>query len=236
MTAAAHAAIRDRLQTRLGYRFQSEALLIQALTHRSHGRAHNERLEFLGDSVLNCAVAAMLYARYADFSEGELSRLRANLVKQQPLFEISQNLSLSEALVLGEGERRSGGTSRPSILADAVEALLGAIYLEAGFESAAAVIVRLYEPLLASTDPAELGKDAKTRLQEFLQGRHLPLPSYQVVATHGQAHHQRFEVECVLQKPRQSFRGSGDSRRKAEQAAARFALDTLLTPGAMSRK
>ncbi len=234
MTGAAHAAIRKRLQTRLGYQFQSEELLIQALTHRSHGREHNERLEFLGDSVLNCAVAAMLYARYVDSSEGELSRLRANLVKQQPLFEISQMLSLPDALILGEGERRSGGTSRPSILADAVEAILGAIYLEAGFEQAARVIVKLYEPLLASINPAELGKDAKTRLQEFLQGRRLPLPVYQVVGTHGQAHHQRFDVECVLEKPRQVFRGSGDSRRKAEQEAARLALETLLTPGSRS--
>lgn len=230
MTGAAHTAIRERLQTKLGYRFRSEALLIQALTHRSHGRAHNERLEFLGDSVLNCAVASLLYARYADASEGDLSRLRANLVKQQPLHEISQMLSLSDALILGEGERRSGGTSRPSILADTVEALLGAIYLESGFERAAAIIERLYEPLLRNINPAELGKDAKTRLQEYLQGRRLPLPVYQVISTHGQAHHQRFDVECLLEKPRQRFRGTGESRRKAEQEAARLALETLLSP------
>lgn len=225
-----HAAVRNRLQDRLGYRFQSEPLLVQALTHRSHGRLHNERLEFLGDSVLNCAVAAMLYARYTEFSEGELSRLRANLVKQEPLHQISQMLCLPEAIILGEGERRSGGTSRPSILADAVEALLGAIYLEAGFAQAAAIIERLYQPLLQHIDPAELGKDAKTRLQEHLQARRLPLPVYQVVGTHGQAHHQRFDVECLLSKPRQVFSGSGDSRRKAEQEAARVALETLLSP------
>lgn len=230
MVGAGHESARRTLQMRLGYQFIDENLLVQALTHRSHGRQHNERLEFLGDSVLNCAVATLLFSRFADASEGELSRLRANLVKQDPLFEIAQSLDLSAALILGEGERRSGGHRRPSILADAVEALLGAIYLEAGFQQAAAVITRLYQPLLAKVDPGEQGKDAKTRLQEYLQGRRLPLPQYEVVATHGQAHHQRFDVACQIRSNRVdlSFRGTGESRRKAEQAAARAALESLL--------
>lgn len=230
MVGAGHEGVRRALQARLGYQFIDEGLLVQALTHRSHGRQHNERLEFLGDSVLNCAVATLLFGRFGEASEGELSRLRANLVKQDPLFEIAQALELSSALILGEGERRSGGHRRPSILADAVEAVLGAIYLEAGFQQAAAVIGRLYQPLLAKVDPGEQGKDAKTRLQEYLQGRRLPLPQYEVVATHGQAHHQRFDVACQIRNHRVdlSFRGTGESRRKAEQAAARAALDSLL--------
>lgn len=230
MTGEGHTTVRRSLQQRLGYQFRDETLLVHALTHRSYGRQHNERLEFLGDSVLNCAVATLLYERFQDSSEGELSRLRANLVKQDPLHEIAQSLGLSAALILGEGEKRSGGHHRPSILADAVEALLGAIYLEAGFLEAVAVITRLYQPLLEKVDPGEHAKDAKTRLQEFLQGRRLPLPQYEVVATHGQAHHQRFDVTCHIRGPRVelSFRGAGESRRKAEQAAARAALDSLL--------
>ena len=146
MTGTIRDSIRHTLEGRLGYRFQSEALLVQALTHRSHGRQHNERLEFLGDSVLNCAVASLLYARFADSPEGALSRLRANLVKQDPLHDIACGLSLPDALILGEGERKSGGHRRPSILADAVEALLGAIFLESGFAAAAGVVERLYQP------------------------------------------------------------------------------------------
>lgn len=231
MTGTIRDSIRHTLEGRLGYRFQSEALLVQALTHRSYGRQHNERLEFLGDSVLNCAVASLLYARFADSPEGALSRLRANLVKQDPLHDIACGLSLPDALILGEGERKSGGHRRPSILADAVEALLGAIFLESGFAAAAGVVERLYQPLLDAIDPHELGKDAKTRLQEYLQGHRLPLPRYQVVATHGQAHDQRFDVACQLDKPKLSFEGSGESRRKAEQVAARAALEHLLRHG-----
>lgn len=231
MTGAIRDTIRRTLENRLGYQFQSPELLAQALTHRSFGQQHNERLEFLGDSVLNCAVASLLYRRYTTSPEGDLSRLRANLVKQAPLHEIACALSLPDALILGEGERRSGGHQRPSILADAVEALLGAIYLESGFVAAAQVVERLYQPLLDAIDPAELGKDAKTRLQEFLQGHRLPLPQYDVVATHGQAHHQHFDVRCRLQKPAMEFAGQGESRRKAEQMAARAALDHLLAHG-----
>lgn len=210
---------------RIGYAFDDPGLLRQALTHRSHSLPHNERLEFLGDSVLNCAVAAMLYGRFGRFDEGDLSRLRSNLVKQQALFEIGQSLSLGEFLVLGEGERRSGGLRRPSILADTVEAIMGAIFLDSGFAQAAAVIEKLYEPVLKSVDPKTLGKDAKTLLQEYLQGRRIPLPVYEVVATHGAAHSQVFEVECSIPKLSVRVSGTGGSRRAAEQAAAKLALE-----------
>ena len=216
----------EGLQERLGYRFKTGTLLVQALTHRSHGKLHNERLEFLGDSVLNCAVAAMLYGRYGRFDEGDLSRLRSNLVKQQALYEIGQSLSLGEFLVLGEGERRSGGLRRPSILADTVEAIVGAIFLDSDFTQAAAVIEKLYEPVLKSVDPKTLGKDAKTLLQEYLQGRRIPLPVYEVVATHGAAHSQVFEVECSIPKLSVRVSGTGGSRRAAEQAAAKLALES----------
>lgn len=224
-----HEKARRSLETRLGYSFRDEALLVHALTHRSHGRQHNERLEFLGDSILNCSVATLLFQRFPEASEGELSRLRANLVKQDPLHQVALSLDLPPALILGEGERRSGGHQRPSILADTVEALIGAIYLEGGFETVQAVISRLFAPSLASIDPGEHAKDAKTRLQEHLQGRRLPLPRYEVVATHGQAHHQRFEVCCRIRGPRidLSYSGHGESRRKAEQAAAKAALQGL---------
>ena len=175
------------LENRLDHHFGDPALLEQALTHRSHGARHNERLEFLGDSVLNFVVAAMLFERYSKIDEGDLSRLRANLVKQASLADIAQRLELSQYLRLGEGELKSGGFRRPSILADTVEALFGAVFLDAGFDAARRVIVRQYQPVLASVDPKTLGKDAKTLLQEFLQGRKLALPVYTVVATHGAA-------------------------------------------------
>lgn len=218
----------EQLQERLGLSFSNLALLTQALTHRSHGKIHNERLEFLGDSVLNCAVAAMLYQRFGRYDEGDLSRLRSNLVKQQTLYEIGQSLALSEVLVLGEGERRSGGLRRPSILADTVEAIVGAVFLDAGFGPAQALIVRLYDPILKSVDPNTLGKDAKTLLQEYLQGRRIPLPIYEVVATHGAAHSQVFEVECSVPKMSVRVSGTGGSRRAAEQAAAKLALEEAL--------
>lgn len=213
------------LQTRLGYTFQDPGLLQQALTHRSHSSLHNERLEFLGDSILNCVVASVLYERFRNLDEGDLSRLRANLVKQQALFEIAQKLDLSQFLRLGEGELKSGGFRRPSILADTLEALLGAIFLDTGFDSARAVIRAFYIPLLDSVDPATLGKDAKTLLQEFLQAKRIALPTYNVVATHGAAHSQEFEVECLVPKLNVQVSGRGGSRRAAEQSAARLALD-----------
>ena len=215
----------ESLQQKLGHRFGDAGLLQQAITHRSFGQPHNERLEFLGDSVLNCVVASMLYGQFAGLDEGDLSRLRSNLVKQQALYEVAQAMGLSGHLRLGEGELRSGGVRRPSILADAVEALVGAAFLDGGFEAARSVVHKLYEPVLSKVDPLTLGKDAKTLLQEWLQGKKLPLPVYSVVATHGAAHSQMFEVECAI--PRLSIRvfGSGASRRAAEQQAARSALD-----------
>jgi len=162
------------LQNRLGHTFKDAVLLQQALTHRSHGSVHNERLEFLGDSILNCVVASLLFDRYSKIDEGDLSRLRANLVKQQSLYEIAQRLELSHFLRLGEGELKSGGFRRPSILADTLEALFGAIFLDAGFDTACDVIRALYIPILDSVDPKTLGKDAKTLLQEYLQGKKLP--------------------------------------------------------------
>ncbi|ODU68954.1 MAG: ribonuclease III [Lautropia sp. SCN 66-9] len=218
----------DDLQRQLGHRFSDAGLLRQALTHRSHSQPNNERLEFLGDSVLNCVVAAMLYQHFGKLDEGDLSRVRANLVKQQSLYEIAQRIGLSQHLLLGEGELKSGGFRRPSILGDTLEALVGAVFLDAGFEAAQSVIRALYEPVLKSVDPKTLGKDAKTLLQEYLQGKKLPLPVYSVVATHGAAHSQVFEVECAIPKLQIQVLGSGASRRAAEQAAARGALDAAL--------
>ncbi|CAB3643278.1 ribonuclease III [Paraburkholderia rhynchosiae] len=216
------------LESRLRYEFRNAELLRQALTHRSHSATHNERLEFLGDSVLNCAVAALLFQRFGKLDEGDLSRVRANLVKQQSLYEIAQALNISEGLRLGEGELRSGGFRRPSILADTLEAVLGAVFLDGGFEAAQTVIKRLYVPILDHIDPRTLGKDAKTLLQEYLQGHKIALPTYTVVATHGAAHNQQFEVECTVPKLDVKVAGSGASRRAAEQAAAKKALDEVM--------
>lgn len=215
----------ELLQKRLGYTFQDAGLLQQALTHRSHSSLHNERLEFLGDSILNCVVASVLYERFKEIDEGDLSRLRANLVKQQSLYEIAQKLELSQFLRLGEGELKSGGFRRPSILADTLEALLGAIYLDAGFNAARDVIRAFYIPILDSVDPRTLGKDAKTLLQEFLQSKKISLPTYNVVATHGAAHSQEFEIECLVPKLGIQVFGRGGSRRAGEQAAAKLALE-----------
>lgn len=215
------------LQNRLGYTFKDVELFQQALTHRSHSSLHNERLEFLGDSVLNCVVASLLFDRYNKIDEGDLSRLRANLVKQQSLYEIAQRLELSQFLRLGEGELKSGGFRRPSILADTLEALFGAIYLDGGFNAARDVISALYIPILDSVDPKTLGKDAKTLLQEFLQGKKIALPQYNVVATHGAAHSQEFEIECLVPKLDIQVFGTGGSRRAGEQAAAKLALEAV---------
>lgn len=218
----------SQLESRLRYEFRNAELLRQALTHRSHSATHNERLEFLGDSVLNCAVAALLFQRFSKLDEGDLSRVRANLVKQQSLYEIAQALNISEGLRLGEGELRSGGFRRPSILADAFEAIIGAVFLDGGFDAAQGVIKRLYVPILDHIDPRTLGKDAKTLLQEYLQGHKIALPTYTVVATHGAAHNQQFEVECTVPKLDIKVSGSGASRRAAEQGAAKKALDEVM--------
>ncbi len=212
-------------EARLGHQFRDPRLLNQALTHRSHGVQHNERLEFLGDSVLNCVVARMLYERFASLAEGELSRVRANLVNQNSLFEIASRLGIGEHVLLGEGELKSGGFRRPSILADALEAVLGAVFVDSGFEAAEGVIRRLFEPILASTDPASVAKDPKTRLQELLQGRRMSLPQYSIVGVSGEAHEQLFRVECVIPELDIRSLGEGASRRAAEQAAAKAAYD-----------
>lgn len=217
------------LQERLGHVFSNAPLLQQALTHRSHSILHNERLEFLGDSVLNCVVATLLFQKYSTIDEGDLSRLRANLVKQQSLYEIALTLDLAQFLRLGEGELKSGGFRRPSILADTLEALFGAVFLDAGFNAARDVICGLYLPILETVDPATLGKDAKTLLQEYLQSKKIALPIYTVAATHGAAHSQEFEVECSIPKLDIQVLGTGGSRRAGEQAAAKMALEAALT-------
>lgn len=221
----------------LDYSFADRDLLRRALTHRSHSAQHNERLEFLGDSVLNFVVAALLFERFPDMDEGDLSRLRANLVKQSALADIAQHLHLSRYLRLGEGELKSGGFRRPSILSDALEALFGAVYLDGGFEAAHHVIARQYQPLVANINPVTLGKDPKTRLQELLQARRRELPVYTVISTQGAAHDQLFEVECRIERPEIAVTASGTSRRAAEQGAAELAIEALtrLDPDAPPR-
>ncbi len=226
----------SELEQRLHYRFHSGELLQQAVTHRSHGSVHNERLEFLGDSVLNCVIAQLLFQKYARLDEGDLSRLRANLVKQSSLSEIAERLELSDFLRLGEGEMKSGGFRRPSILADTLEALFGAVFVDGGFDGARDVIGRLFDPVLRSVDPKTLGKDSKTLLQEYLQAKRLPLPVYTVVETRGAAHNQEFEVECAVPKLEVSVRGSGRSRRGAEQSAAKHALEAALALAQAQRR
>ncbi|MEW5781644.1 MAG: ribonuclease III [Pseudomonadota bacterium] len=216
-----------RLEQALGHRFDKPELLRQALTHRSHSSPHNERFEFLGDSVLNCAVALLLFRKFPTLKEGELSRLRASLVRQETLAQIATGLGLGDALRLGEGELKSGGFRRPSILADALEAIFGAICLDAGFDAALTTIERLYRERIERIDPHSAGKDAKTALQEWLQGRRLPLPHYQLLETHGNAHAQEFVVACNIPALDVCVTGRGSSRRAAEQEAAQAALARL---------
>lgn len=213
------------LQRKLGYSFSQASLLKQAVTHRSHAAPHNERIEFLGDGVLNCCIAHELYQRFPDLKEGELSRVRANLVRQETLAVLAQRLDLGAYLRLGEGELKSGGFRRPSILADGLEALLGAVFLDGGFAAAQSVIRGLYASLLEHLNPETLGKDPKTLLQELLQGRKLPLPRYTVVATKGAAHNQQFQVECQIPQLAIRTTGFGASRRLAEQEAAQIAFE-----------
>jgi len=211
----------------IGHDFANPHLLTQALTHRSHGSSNNERLEFLGDGVLNCIIAHELFKRYPQLPEGDLSRLRAHLVKESTLSEIARNLDLGGSLKLGEGELKSGGWRRPSVLADAVEAIIGAVFVDGGFDAAQALVVRLYAPMLEGLDPKSIGKDAKSLLQEYLQGKKADLPEYQVVATEGEAHCQTFRVECLISKLNIRTEGEGTSRRAAEQQAAQLAYEQL---------
>jgi ribonuclease-3 len=215
----------ERLSETIGYRFRDEDLLLRALTHASYGAVHNERLEFLGDSVLNCAVALELYGKFPRLTEGELSRLRASLVSQPSLALAAAAHDFGSHLRLGEGERKSGGGRRPSVLADALEAVVGAAFLDGGFEAAHTVVRRLFGDALARIDPATTGKDPKTLLQEYLHSRRLPLPRYSIVATRGEAHELVFEVECEIASLGVRTHGSGPSRRSAEQEAARAAYD-----------
>jgi ribonuclease III len=217
----------QQLQKRLQHEFRQSALLTQALTHRSHSADHNERLEFLGDSVLNLAVSGMLYQALGSLQEGELSRVRANLVKQDTLHKIAQELHLGSLIQLGEGELRSGGNKRPSILADGLEAVIGAVYLDAGFEKAAALVHRLFDKVEINPEMSAAAKDAKTELQELLQGKKLKLPAYNVMSITGAAHRQTFEVQCMIEQMQREARGFGSSRRAAEQEAAAAMLKLL---------
>jgi ribonuclease-3 len=215
------------LEDRLGHEFKDPRLLQRAVTHRSFSADHNERLEFLGDSVLNLSVAHWLFEKLNDQAEGDLSRVRANLVKQETLFQLAFDLELSGVLRLGEGEMRSGGQKRPSILADAVEALIGAVYLDADYAAAQALVLRLFKDVTVNPQMQAASKDPKTELQEWLQGRKLQLPLYTVVATRGAAHKQMFEVACDIREMGLSQLGMGTSRRAGEQAAAAAMLETL---------
>ena len=214
---------REQLCDQIGHNFKQPDLLRRALTHRSHSAAHNERLEFLGDSILNCVIAKHLYDTYPDVPEGHLSRLRSNLVNQATLATLAQKLNLGELLLLGEGERKSAGFRRPSILADVMEAVFGAVFLDAGFEAAERAVLKLYIPFMAQTDLHIQDKDAKTLLQEYLQSRQLALAKYTVTGTQGEAHAQLFQVACEIAQLKLITHGEGPSRRSAEQAAAQAA-------------
>jgi ribonuclease-3 len=215
------------LQPLIGYTFNSPSLLQLAVTHRSFSGNNNERLEFLGDGVLNFIVAHQLYHRFAKLPEGDLSRLRAQLVKESSLCEIALTLNLKDYLKLGEGELKSAGWRRPSILADALEAIVGAVYLDGGFVAAEAVVLKLFAEKLSTIDPKSIDKDAKSQLQEYLQSKKIELPDYVVVSIEGEAHAQSFKVECVINKLNIKTLGEGTSRRNAEQQAAQLAMEKI---------
>jgi len=217
----------DALQTRLGHRFSQEALLERALRHRSFGADHNERLEFLGDAVLSLAISSLLFERFAGSDEGDLTRVRAHLVREDSLHKVALTLGLPEVLRLSDGEARGGGAQRVSILADALEAVIGATFLDGGFDAARTLVQRMFGEVIATTEIGNWSKDAKTELQEWLQARRLPVPGYRISATRGQAHAQTFEVECSVPALSLTFSGEGRSRRLAEQEAAGRMLDAL---------
>ncbi len=220
-------AQQSALSRLLGYDFQQPQLLQKALTHRSYAPEHNERLEFLGDSVLGCVIAHHLSNTFPELTEGELSRLRSNLVKEETLANFAQQLDLGSYLKLGEGERKSAGFRRPSTLADTLEAIFGAVFLDAGYEAAERVVLQLYVPYLAQVDIKTLGKDAKTLLQEYLQSKYIALPTYTVLGTKGLAHEQVFKVECAVPELKITTHGEGATRRLAEQQAARAAYQSI---------
>ena len=217
----------EALQRRIGHRFDDARLLSRALTHRSFGADHNERLEFLGDAVLSVVISGLLYERFEGSDEGHLTRVRAHLVREESLHRVALQLALPEVLHLGEGEARGGGAQRASILADALEALIGATFVDGGFDAARTVVTGLFGEIIATTDIESWSKDAKTELQEWLQARRLPVPTYRISATRGQAHAQTFEVECVVPALSLVEQGVGRSRRVAEQEAARRMLGAL---------
>ncbi|ATG72851.1 ribonuclease III [Zobellella denitrificans] len=216
------------LQKKLGHDFGDETLLVRALTHRSAGSRHNERLEFLGDSILSMVIADALYHRFPKVNEGDMSRMRATLVREKTLAELAREFELGDYLILGPGELKSGGYRRESILADAVEALIGAIYLDTDIERIRELLLSWYDERLSDIQPGVDQKDPKTRLQEWLQAKRKPLPTYTVVDVIGEAHNQKFTVHCLVDGLPEPVVGVGTSRRKAEQAAAEQALDTLL--------
>lgn len=217
----------EALQQRLGYRFTQPELLQRALTHRSWGAEHNERLEFLGDAVLSLGVSSLLYARHGGSDEGDLTRVRAHLVREDSLHRTALALGVPEVLRMSEGELRGGGALRPSLLADAVEAVIGAVFLDGGYDAAQGLVQRLFGEVIQATEVESWSKDAKTELQEWLQARKLPVPAYRITATRGQAHAQTFEVECAVPSLGLAEQGEGKSRRTAEQEAARRMLDAL---------
>ena len=217
----------DTLQRRIGHRFGDAELLARALTHRSFGADHNERLEFLGDAVLSLVISGLLFERFAGSDEGDLTRVRAHLVREDSLHKVALTLGLPEVLRLSDGEARGGGAQRVSILADALEAVIGATFLDGGFDAARALVQRMFGEVIATTEIGNWSKDAKTELQEWLQARRLPVPAYRIVATRGQAHAQTFEVECAVPALSLTETGEGRSRRVAEQEAARRMLDAL---------
>ncbi|MCH1918423.1 ribonuclease III [Shewanella sp. A3A] len=216
-----------RLCRTLGYSFNDESLLLQALTHRSAANNHNERLEFLGDSILSIIISDALYRQFPKATEGDLSRMRASLVRGDTLAKVAKEFQLGDYLTLGPGELKSGGFRRESILADAVEAIIGAIYLDSELETVRGLLLGWYEQRLQEIKPGLSQKDAKTQLQEYLQGDKKPLPEYEVVSVEGEAHNQRFTVECRIEGQANAVTGVGSSRRKAEQQAAAQALELL---------
>ena len=217
----------DSLVKHIDYPFKNPALLTQALTHRSFSGNNNERLEFLGDGVLNFIVAHQLYQRFPKLPEGDLSRLRAQLVKESTLAEIAFSLNIGDALKLGEGELKSAGWRRPSILADALEAMIGAVYIDGGYHAAETLVLKLFEEKLGVIDPKVIDKDAKSQLQEYLQGRKIELPIYNVLSIEGEAHEQTFKMQCTIEKLNITTVGEGTSRRIAEQSAAQLALEAI---------
>ena len=227
MDVKSQALFYEALERRLEHSFTHPELIVQALTHRSHGANHNERLEFLGDSVLNLAVSQMLFKALANLPEGDLSRVRANLVKQDTLHKLALDLGLSGLIKLGEGELKSGGQKRPSILADTLEAVIGAVFVDAGYAPAEALVFRLFDQVSINPAMSAAAKDPKTELQEWLQARRLKLPIYRVAGTTGAAHQQTFDVECEVVELNVSQRGIGESKRAGEQAAAKAMLDWL---------